>query len=133
MSMQPSRESPGRVPGPRRAPVLIGVGVVAVGLAAVAGGPLWLPRENSVDESNALMRGSVAALITLGVVLGLLAVARGMGWLRAAWLQRSLLVAGALVATMALIDVPSPVVAAVVGIVAAIAVIAASVGRATSH
>ncbi len=39
----------------------------------------------------------------------------------------------AAVAAMALIDVPSPVVAAVVGIVAAIAVIAASVGRATSH
>ncbi|MEJ7563015.1 MAG: DUF4129 domain-containing protein [Ilumatobacteraceae bacterium] len=97
MSMQPSRESPGRVPGPRRAPVLIGVGVVSVGLAAVAGGALWLPRENSVDKSNALMRGSVAALITLGVVLGVLAVARGMGWLRVAWLQRSLLVAGALV------------------------------------
>lgn len=97
MSMQPSRDSPGRVPGPRRAPVLIGVGVVAVGLAAVAGGALWLPRENPVDGSNALMRGSVAALITLGVVLGMLVVARGMGWLRAAWLQRSLLVAGVLV------------------------------------
>lgn len=39
----------------------------------------------------------------------------------------------AAVAAMALIDVPSPVVAVVVGIVAAIVVIAASVGRATSH